>query len=613
MIQVEEYIQQTGTPRRTAFRKIASGEIPSVFVNGRRIVIQKIPSLSNKEKKTIIKSVRAECDAMILSADLNDKAETVSRVEEKIKYWNAQGIVIKGYNPKSIYRKIGKAKAHGKLQRRTRADKGAIKNELLKNNFERIAEVAAKVYLQNAQPNLNLTVDLIQQFARENEEYYELAAISRFTLYRQLRQHWKESGKKTLHEFLNRNNKFRKSLPTVRGAFTDDIGFMDYIVIDDHKHDVATVKVYNELSGKVEEKQVQSWECSEAKTMKPLGWITKVGEFTAADLIKLVSQVVMQYGLPKDNLMLDNGLGRSEEFKNFWRKLSGKEPHYSIAYSPNGKATRERAFRIEKDEFDSFQKNYVAPHKEDSRHTTAALSAEKGELFFDEYKEKFEAYLTGFFQSRPRTLNGKKTRISIAEYFNQFWQQHEKKEITAQQLRYAISKAEVKKYNNKIKIGRDEFIPLSPLPVSFNAQSFIILRTPFDKSEIDLYALEYTVDRVSGEIWDKNQFIATLYNTRLHPEKRALVAKLKKSINKNLRAMAQDVAAMKQLQSPTPDTVGTNGELIEERKQNIQKTIIAMKSQLDKLPEDISLNEQKDETAEESEAETIQLTYISEE
>ncbi|MBW7888066.1 MAG: hypothetical protein H3C35_06860, partial [Bacteroidetes bacterium] len=130
MIQVEEYIQQTGTPRRTAFRKIASGEIPSVFVNGRRIVIQKIPSLSNKEKKTIIKSVRAECDAMILSADLNDKAETVSRVEEKIKYWNAQGIVIKGYNPKSIYRKIGKAKAHGKLQRRTRADKGAIKNEL---------------------------------------------------------------------------------------------------------------------------------------------------------------------------------------------------------------------------------------------------------------------------------------------------------------------------------------------------------------------------------------------------------------------------------------------------------------------------------------------------
>ncbi len=613
MIQVEEYIQNAGVTRMTIFRHINSGKIPSVKLYGRRYIITEVASLSAKEKKSIIKSVRAECDALIECADLNDKPATVKQVCDKINYWSAQGIAIKGYNPKSVYRKIGKAKANGTLQRRTRADKGTIKNNLLAQNFNRIAELAAKVYFQNAQPNLNLTVDLIQQFAKEHEEYYELAAISRHTLYRQLSQHIKESGKKTLHEFLNRYNKFKKTLPNVRGAFTDDIGFMDYIVIDDHKHDVATVKVYNELTGKVEEKQVQSWECSEAKTMKPLGWLTKTGEFTAKDLIQLVSQVVMQYGLPQVNIMVDNGLGRSEEFKNFWRKLSSKEPHYSIAYSPNGKATRERAFRIEKDEFDAFQKNYVSPHKEDSRHTTAALSAESGELFFDEYKQQFESYLTGWFQERPRKLNGRSQRISIKEYFNQFWQQYEKQEVTAQQLRWAISKAEVKKFNNAIKIGRDEFIPPSPLPVSFNGQSFIVLSNPFDKTEIDLYALKYTVDRIYGEVWEKNQFIGTLYNTRLHPEKRALIAKLNKSINKNLRKMAGDIAAKKHLVNPRPDTVGTNGELLLERAKFMKQTENALKNTINTLPSELLITQRDEtETPNESQSEEYSLTQSEE-
>jgi hypothetical protein len=615
MLSLDEYLSKTNTSRRTFFNHRDAGKILTIKVNGKLFILDKSESLnlSNKQRRQIIAAFKERLDEMIQTADPMNKAAMVKRIESLVATLKAHGIVIKGYNKKSIYRKIHLAKLYGKLQRKTRSDKFSIRNELLNSSFQKIKELAAAVYFRNAQPNLNLTVDLILEHAKRNEKYYEIAAIPKSSLYRQLSLDFEQSGFKTLHQYMNHYNKFSQTLPTVTGAFTDDIKFMQFICGDDHKCDVAAVKVYNKLTGKVEEKQVKIWFWNEAKTMYPLGWVIKVGDFTTHDLITSLIDVLFQYGLPTDNILIDNGIGRSEEFKNFWRKIALKEPNYSAAYTPTNKATIERTFGIFKSEFDSFQKNYVSPHKEDARHTTAALSPEAAELFFDEYKKKLEAYIMGFFIERPRIriIEGKRRRINIKDYFNGLLLTHRKQEVLPQQVRYALSSTQVKTYQNGIKLGTEFYHSADILPVSFNGQEFIVFTNPNDDSEIDLYALNDILIRETGEFYQKNSYITTLYNTRMTADKKSLVMQQRKKINKLLKKMSEEITALQQIEHPLPDTVTPNGELLKERDELQKRNQSLLRERISTLPTGALPLATNDERNPEEEEHEYSLTYDS--
>lgn len=603
---IKDYASREGISLQAAYQRASNGTI-TVYEDHRgikRVLDTSISSMSKKDRQKIIAALKNQLDEIILTADPDNKIAAVMKIETLLNCWRLNGIIIKGYSAKSVYRKIGRAKSLGKLQRKTRSDKFSVRNQLLKVSFSKLRELAARIYFQNAQPNLNLTVDLIQAFAKKHEDYYELAAIPKSTLYRQLAIDFRQSGFRSLHQYMNHYNKFAQTLPTVTGAFTDNIGFMQFICGDDHKCDVASVKVFNQITGKVEEKQVKIWFWNEGRTMFPLGWLIKVGDFTAQDLITSLSHVLLQYGLPTENILIDNGIGRSDEFKSFWRKIALKEPNYSAAYTPTNKATIERTFGIFKSEFDSFQKNFVSPHKEDARHTTAALSPEHSELYFEEYKKKLEAYITGFFIERPRIriIDGRRKKISIKDYFNQFYSSYQINPILPQQIRYALSHTEIKKYQNGIKLGNEHYHPDDVLPMSLNGQEFIILSNPTDPSEIDLYALNDILIRETGEFFEKNSYITTLYNTRLHADKRKLVMIQRKKINKLLKKMSEEITALQTIEHPLPDTVTPNGDILERRADIIERNKNLLKERIESLPLDtLPLVSTQEEVSEEVE------------
>lgn len=583
-----DYWAENGIHARTMYRDLQRGLIiktgpDEIFQNQ---IVHARPR--GERLRQLIAMHKQYLDELILTADPQNKQATVLIIENYVRTQRRSGIIIKGYNRKSIYRKINKARAEGRLQRKTRRDKGLIRHQTLSTNFDKIQQLAVQTYMQHAQGSLSLIVDLIIHFAREHEEYYEIAGISRSTLYRQLRAAFIRNGFRNMHQFVNHYNKWKATLPTVTGAFTDDIQFMQYISGDDHKCDVAGVLYFNEHTGKVEQKQIKIWFWNEAKTMYPLGWVIKVGDFTAEDLIRSLSQVVYQYGLPLDNVLIDNGIGRSDEFRQFWIRLAQKEPHFSAAYTPTNKATIELGFGIFKREFDSFQTNFVSPHKEDGRHPTAALSAPAADLLAKEYIRKLESYLTGFFieRDRVRVINGKPTRINIKKQFEQHMLTYQPRAVSARDIRFALSQSVIKRYENGITLNRDTYLPSDALPFSFTGREFIVFYNPHDRAEVDLYASDQMIVGETGEIIDKGGYVTTLYNTRTHPEKRALVMKLRAQANKLARQAVEKHVIAQQIEHPTPDTVSTNGQLLEQRAEHIKRLQTKVRDVIDTLPDE---------------------------
>lgn len=584
MIHIEEYIVQTNLSKRTIYNYIKTGKLKTTKLNGRTYIISDGNDTRMIIKKNVnrnVKQIKQSINDIILYEGPRDKVAAVKKIEQIINCWKAQGVIIKGYSAKSVYRKI----KDRKTERKTRVDKFSVRNELLNKIFPKVRNFASNLYMLDAEGSLNNVVDLIYEYAKRNEDYFEVAAIPKPTLYRQLLLDFKQSGYETLHQYFNHYNQFKNTLPRVTGAFTDDIEFMDYIAGDDHKADVASVYVYDNMLKKVVKKQVKIWGWDEPVTMKT--WIyCKVGDITAEDLILSLIPVIMEVGLPKKGLLIDNGIGRSEIFKEFWKKLTGSIPHYSGAYEPTNKATTELKHSLWKSEFDSFQKNFVSPHKEDGRHSGPALSPEEADMFFEDYKSKLNNYITGYYleRVRTRTIKGKTEKISIKDYFDRCWTKHQEIEVTPQQIRYALSISQVKTYSNGIKIGKESYIPIEPLPISYNNKSFTVLTNPFDSSEIDVYALDDILDRNSGEFFEKGSYITTLYNTRLHPEKRKIVIEYQNKIKKNLKLVAQQITAVKELDKALPDTVAPNSEIIKQREEAIKQTTTILHQTINKLP-----------------------------
>ena len=518
-----------------------------------------------------------------------EKAEKVRAIEAA-----AEQSGVKGFDRKSIYRKLTKLATGKSLSRKMRSDKWTIRNEMLSNSFPKLRALAAAVYDRNTTPNLSILVDIIQMVARNKEEYYEFAAINKSTMYRQLSLDFQQSGLKTLHQYLNHYNLFAKNLPKVHGAFTDDVDFMDYIVGDDHKADVASVYVYDKLERKAVKKQVKIWYWCEAKTMYPLGWIVKVGDITTRDLINSLIPVIAQYGLPNKQFLIDNGIGRSEEFRDFIAKIylhtNNDGIRFSAPYEPTNKATIERSFGMFKQELDCFQENFVGPNKErESRHRGQSLSPEETELFVDEYRKQYENYINGFYIERPRTrkINGGTQELSLRAYFDLSWRLYQKREVSGKTIRYALSQHEVKVFKNEIVLKKSHFIPATPLPHAFYGEKVLVSYNPDNLREVDIYAANDVLDRATNTIYEKNSYVATFYNIEMHPDRRELVQVHNKIRKQQMRELATTLTNLTELQSlegMLPGTMAPDGKIVSERDEVKKHIEASLTESILKLP-----------------------------
>ncbi len=603
---------------RTAYRWRREGRITTATMTDRRTYVLETQEeieqyvLFASNQRMHVNEFKKLFNSKILIAAKNPerKKGIIEFIQSTVTRLGEAGIKIVGYDTKSIYRKIKNVSTPGlgakALQRKERADKHIIRNVALSNNISKLLPLAAFLYFENAKPNVSQLVNYIQYYGKLNEEYYEFAAIPAATLKRTLTNEFRHSGYDNLHKFLNHHNTWRNTLPRVTGAFTDNLGFMDIVVGDDHKADVFKVFVWDQNAGKVVEKKVQIWTWCEEKTGFDLSHIIKVGEINSEDVLNSMVELIQFYGLPNIKFKVDNGIAKSDRIRTFMDRLDmpGATCEAVEAYTPTAKALRERTFGFYKNEFDSYFKNFIGPDKDrESRHSGRQLSPEETNTWYEDYKTALENYLTGFYAEVPRKriINGEPRKISIREYFEENWQNHTINYVEDKRLRYALSKEERKRFTGQLQFKGQTFIPNEAQPVSFLNREYIIFYNPQDLSAVDLYAADALVDCESGEFFTRGQFVMTLNNTRKVNDPRQQVSNLKKDMEKGVKQIAEAMTSMKLKDEHfSPIQSVPSGEVINKRKEIKKRTQIMLSAEIDKIKisDEISLRPAEQETEE---------------
>lgn len=562
MTHIDDYCQQSGMSRQWAYNLIKTGKLPAIKQNGKTYILTGESPTETQSPAEFISQIKQKAKA---GTDIKALLKAVEQYEKQTTQ------KLKGCSYKTLWAIQSGKRA---TERRERADKMTIKNSNLAKSTDKVLNLASYLYFENAQPNLSLTCDLMQQYAQHNEEYYEIAAIPKATLYGYLTKTFRNSGYKLLHQFLNHYNLFSRDLPTVRGAFTDDIQFFDYIIGDDHKLDIASVLVWDESKKEFIKKQLKIWLWVEAVSMYPLGWCIKVGDFTSTDLIQSLTPVLLRYGYPRKAVMVDNGIGRSGEFQKFITNC-GTAVEYSEAYKPTNKSTGERSFGFIKNEHDVFFKNFVGPDKlRESRHSTNKLSPEEAIIFFEEAKKSLESYLLSFYieRKRNRRIKGNQVKISTKEYFENLMTTYEPRKANAMKIKAASCKTDVKLFKSKITISKNQFVPADVIPLCFYNQKVIVKYNPAEYTEIYIYAFRETLDFSTGETFSKGDYVATLYNTELTPTRREDITIYNKKLKKALKTAAENIKAINdtQYQNALPGRIGKSGEYYQAHKEELK-------------------------------------------
>lgn len=565
----EQYIKQENIDRATYYRRIKSEKIIPIKVNDCTYVYSTsdIKTFSEKEKSLFIEARAEEWKSQLNEAHtlykVNNKStkQTTSIIDsiyqDVIHYEQMLDTKIKGYDRRSLQIKV----KTGSINRKSRTEKSPFRNKVLKSRpeaFEKAMKLVS-TYFQDALGSLNLAIDRAMRYAKDNEEYYEVAAINIHTLRRHISKAFKQSGYSTIHQYLNHYNSFRKSLAFAKGSFTNDIQFGEVFSMDDHKFDIAGVLDWNEVESKFEQKHLYSWFVVEMKTMYPLAWSIKATPFNEEDIVKLLMRCFRQYGLPTSKLICDQGLGKSERIKDFCQKLDlvlePQEP-----YCPTQKAVNERLFGIIKEECDVYNENFTGSnHPVEGRHRDRTLSPEETTELTNEAVNRYENYLAGFYLDRPRTreikgiehLFDNTGRVSTRQLWDHYYKSFQPKKISDIQLRKAYMKYDtVKTFENfYIKFKKEIYIPdnNADLSIVLNDKSYnyTIAYNPDDLNKIDLYSNQDIIDRLTGDLIAKGQYVCTLESLANLPveEKKRRVAVYNKHINKKIKELASNFRA----------------------------------------------------------------------
>lgn len=599
MTPFNQYASLQGISDRTLYRWIKAGDVLKIERNGEPFIIDNAELKINDPKaiEAVKKMKRVEWDRAVLQvyqALTNPnydpykahslKKELFAAISEEVKHWAIKGVVIKGYELKSLYRKLKK----GKVARTRRCDRGVRKNNILKSPSvqSKLLAVAWHVFGKPAAAyNISLMCDKVKEFAQQNEDFYELAGIPKVTMYRFLADEFEACGADKAHLLMNHYNLAKQTRARNIGAFTSDVQFMDYIIGDDHKSDIDKVLVWDEVRKEYRKETVRGWYWIEGKTQKILSYVCVARDITAEDVKLSLLEALQSYGKPNVAVMVDNGVGKSADVLDFCLK-AGVTMEFSKPYEPTHKATVERIFGYVKNEFDVYFENYVGNnHEKEGRHRSSKLSPEECTVTYEEYSKKLHNYINGFFETRERqrVLDNKKIKISIRDFFDTYWKNHTKQEIEDRILRFAYQKMRVKRYNNGLQLTINKqvynYMPSPDLSPVFNGRPYEVYYNENDMNRVDLYAANDFIDKTDGKtvLINKGAYITTLESFSLYTmsQRKAKMAEKNRAVTKHLRH-AVDALIDKSIVS----TVNAEGIVTDNRKKAKKEILAVIKDAL---------------------------------
>lgn len=589
LISFKDYCAVNDINERSLYRYIETGKVQVVKMGGERCIVEQ-NAIDGDGLKLILKAKKEEWNNRIIVANniysangrsTDETTAIINEVEKDVITWKKFLMVkIPGYDKRSLQRKV----KLGKIDRQMRSDKFSIRNKVLAQPgvLEKTLELICEVLHQASMLSVEGAVDRAIYYAKQNEEYYEVAAVNIYTLRRQVTNHIKQSGFRNLHEFTQHYNLFKKKYAYTKGAFTHDTEFMAEYQVDDRQSDIAGCWVWNEASGKFELKKAMHWQVIETTTMMVLGRQLKSTPFTEEDLVKMMMGVFKTYGLPKRRVVYDNGLMNGSRCQEFFAKV-GVLAEPSKPYSPTDKAMRERMNRFQKDESDNYQENFVgATHPTEGRHRGDKLSPEQINELFSEAEKRYDNFFQGFYMDKPRELGlqgvdhlrDNTGRVTIRQAFDYLYQTHEPIMVSNIKLRYAYCKNDVvKSFDNYYMLFKKElYMPTKPLSLVLNdpAYKYIVAYDPMDLNKIDIYADQAILDKLTGDLISKGQYVATLeaISTLDADEKKQRVTVYNKQVKKAMKAL---VTATREKYSTNGkvynDAVNSDGALVNIRKQ----------------------------------------------
>ncbi len=561
---------------------------------------------------------------------LNNKATAqtthiIQNIEAEASFLKNIGFKIKGYDKRSLQIKV----KTGKISRKAREEAKPIRNDFVRYAFPKAMELICNLHLQRAMISVNEAVDRAIYYAKGNEDYYEVAACEKYihTLRRHIRRAFKESKLNTLHDFINHYNKHNKKRAYVKGAFTDDIDFMDIISLDDHKFDVAGALEWDEYEGKWRPKKIYSWFVVEMKTMFPMGYEIKSTPFTEEDIVKLLMKVFRQYGKPNKKIIMDNGLAASERCLDFIQKL-GIVHEVQPPYTPTAKANNERIFKFFKEEQDVYMNDFVGSnHPTEGRHSGKELSPDETLRTIEEAKKQYDNYVNGYYLERPRTRDIKdipphlldnSKRISIKTLYDYYYRTYEKKPVTDIQLRYAYMKYDlVKSFRNfYITYKKEVYLPVTEVSLVLNDPSYkyIIATDPTDLNKIDMYAAQDILDSMTGEYFKKGDYVCTLESLAMlsSNEKKAKVSIYNKRINKAYKELANNYRAKFATQKDLVNSVVSDNGLIDIAKEQTKQVEKILKSSVPVQKIELALDRAQQSITEEPEFTESSMNELNE-
>lgn len=589
LISFKDYCATRDINERSLYRYIETGKVQVVKMSGERCIVEQ-NAIDGDGLKLILQAKKEEWNNRILVANniysangrsTDETTSIINEVEKDALTWKKFLMTkIPGYDKRSLQRKV----KLGKIERQMRSDKFTVRNKILVQPgvYDKAIDLICEVLEKDPLASLEGAVDRAKYFAKQTEEYYEVAAINVYTLRRQVSNHIKQSGFRNLMEFANHYNLFKKRLSYTKGAFTHDTEFMTEYQVDDRQSDIAGCWVWNEASGKFELKKAMHWQVIETTTMMVLGRQLKSTPFTEEDLVKMMMGIFKTYGLPKRRVVYDNGLMNGSRCQEFFAKV-GVLAEPSKPYSPTDKAMRERMNRFQKDETDIYQENFVgATHPTEGRHRGDKLSPEQINELFSETEKRYDNYFQGYYMDRPRKLGlqgvdhlkDNTGRVSIRQAFDYLYQSHEPIMVSGIKLRYAYCKNDVvKSFDNYYMLFKKElYMPTEPLSLVLNDPSYkyIVAYDPADLNKIDIYADQAILDKLTGDLISKNQYVATLeaISTLDADEKKQKVTMYNKQVKKAMKAL---VNATREKYTTAGkvynEAVNSDGHLVNIRKQ----------------------------------------------
>jgi len=595
LVTATQYIQSTGISDRHFRRLKKEGKIQ--FVPGTDYVYTKgfeLSGMSNEDKLNFMLPKIKVWNELLKNAHniykLNNKptpdtTKIIAQIETEATYLKNNGFDVKGFDKRSLQSKV----KTGKINRKAREEKKPIRNKVVENAFPKAMELIYNLSMTRALISVNEVVDRAIYYAKQDEDYWEVAACEKYiyTLRRHIHKSFKASGFKMLHEYVNHYNQFRKKQAYVKGSFTDDIGFMDVISLDDHKFDVAGVKVFNPVTGELEQKQVWSWFVVDMKTLMPLGYAIKATPFNEEDIVKLLMQVFRQYGAPNWRVIMDQGLAAGERVLEFISRL-GIAHEVQEAYSPTRKSNNERLYKLVKEESDVYQHDFVGSvHPVEGRHKSKTLSPEETQRSLEMAIDVYDKYVNGYLIDRPRKrairelpveLLDNSKRITIRKLYDYYYQNHTPQYLSDVQLRYAYMRYDTKPVTFKnlyLLYKKEMYLPVGDVSLTIHEPQYKYIPAidPADLNKIDLYACQDITDAITGEFISKGGYVCTLESlaTLTADEKKARVGIYNK---KRLKALKELAAATRNMYAAGKDiantAIGAEG-MIDVRKAQIRQ------------------------------------------